>query len=116
MKKLPFILFGVTMIYVCILLGLFIGRYTTNAYIPVDQAIESIDQNQVIANGKLDINTATLEQLQMIDGIGPGIAQRIIDYRTENGGFKNVEELMNINGIGEKNFKKMKPYIKVGNE
>jgi competence protein ComEA len=95
---------------------LFIGRYTTKAYIPVDQAIESIDQNQIVANGQLDINTATAEQLQMIDGIGPEIARRIIDYRTTNGNFKTVEELMNINGIGEKNFKKIKPYIKITNE
>ena len=54
------------------------------------------------------INTATVEQLDTLSGIGPAMAQRIIDYRTQNGGFKNVEELKLVSGIGDKLFEKIK--------
>lgn len=54
------------------------------------------------------INTATAEQLDTLSGIGPAMAQRIIDYRTQNGGFKNIEELKLVSGIGDKLFEKIK--------
>lgn len=57
------------------------------------------------------INTATIEQLDTLSGIGPAIAQRIIDYRSKNGGFKNVEELKLVSGIGDKLFEKIKDDI-----
>jgi competence protein ComEA len=62
----------------------------------------------------VNINTATADQLNGLPGIGPKMAARIIDYRQKNGGFKKVEDLMNIQGIGEKNFLKLKPLITVG--
>ena len=57
------------------------------------------------------INTATAEQLDTLNGIGPAMAQRIIDYRTQNGGFKNIEELKLVSGIGDKLFEKIKDDI-----
>ena len=54
------------------------------------------------------INTATAEQIDTLSGIGPAMAQRIIDYRTQNGGFKNIEELKLVSGIGDKLFEKIK--------
>lgn len=116
MKKPYWILIGITTMFICILIGIFVGRRTAGAYIPMDGAEESIAETQNDSTGKLDINTATLEQLQLIDGIGPSLAQRIIDYRTENGDFKAIEELMNVSGIGEKKFEVMKPYITVGKD
>ena len=59
----------------------------------------------------LDLNTATVEQLESLPGIGRSTAQRIVEHRQKNGGFKKIEELMNIKGIGEKSFLKLKPLI-----
>ncbi len=64
-------------------------------------------------NGLVDINHATSEELQSIKGIGPSTAEKIIAYREENGGFDRIEELMNVSGIGEKTFKKMKDFVTV---
>lgn len=62
----------------------------------------------------LNLNTATADQLDALPGVGPAMAARILEYRQKNGPFKKVEDLMNIRGIGEKNFLKLKPLITVG--
>ena len=65
------------------------------------------------ATAPVNLNTATVEQLATIPGVGEKMAERIIDYRQKNGGFKKVEDLMNVSGVGEKSFLKMKPLITV---
>ena len=62
----------------------------------------------------VNINTASADQLEALPGIGAKTATRIVEYRQKNGGFKKVEDLMNIRGIGEKNFLRLKPFITVG--
>ena len=65
------------------------------------------------AASPLNLNTATVAQLESLPGIGKSTAERIIEYRQKSGGFKKVEDLMNVKGIGEKNFLKLKPLVTV---
>ena len=62
----------------------------------------------------VNLNTASAAELEALPGVGAKMAARIIDYRQKKGPFKKVEELMNVQGIGEKNFLKLKPQITVG--
>jgi competence protein ComEA len=65
------------------------------------------------ADGKININTADGETLQQINGVGPATAQKILDYRTQNGKFAAIEDIQNVSGIGAKTFEKMKEKITV---
>jgi len=61
----------------------------------------------------VNLNTATLEQLDTLDGVGPGIAQRILDYREQHGGFRSVAELGEVPGIGDKRLAALTPRVTV---
>ncbi len=61
----------------------------------------------------VNLNTATVEQLESLPGIGRSAAQRIVEHRQKIGGFQKIEQLMNVKGIGEKSFLKLKPLITV---
>lgn len=61
----------------------------------------------------VNLNTATLEQLDTLDGVGPGIAQRILDYREQHGGFSRVEEIGEVPGIGAKRLATLTPLVTV---
>ena len=61
----------------------------------------------------VNLNTATQAQLESLPGLGAKVAERIIEYRQKNGNFKKVEDLMNVKGIGEKSFLKLKPLLTV---
>ena len=63
------------------------------------------------ASGPLNLNTATVAQLETLPGIGKSTAERILEYRQKSGGFKKIEDLMNVRGIGEKSFLKLKPLV-----
>ncbi len=64
--------------------------------------------------GKVNINTASAEQLTTLPGIGPKLAARIVEYRQKSGAFKSVQELMNVRGVGDKNLKKIEQYLSTG--
>src|SRR5215470_14231403 len=67
------------------------------------------------AAGKVvNINTASVAELNSLPGIGAKTAALIVEYRQKNGPFKKIEELMNVRGVGEKSFLKLKPQITVG--
>ncbi|MDX1500974.1 MAG: helix-hairpin-helix domain-containing protein [Thermoanaerobaculia bacterium] len=66
--------------------------------------------------GRVNLNTATAEQLAYLPRVGPVVAQRIVEYREENGGFDSPEELMLVRGIGEKTFELIEPYVATDGE
>ena len=67
-------------------------------------------------NAVVNLNTASIAELEVLPGIGAKTAARIIDYREKKGPFKKSEELMNVQGIGEKSFLKLKPQLTVSSK
>ena len=65
---------------------------------------------------RVDLNRAGIEELVKLPGVGEIVAQRIVNYREENGAFRATEELMNVRGIGEKTYLKLEPYLTVSEE
>ena len=74
-------------------------------------------QTPVLAQGKVvNINTASVEQLTLLPRVGSVVAQRIVDFREKNGRFKSLEDLMLVQGVGEKVFELIRPYIALSGE
>jgi competence protein ComEA len=63
---------------------------------------------------KVNLNTASVEQLTTLPGVGPKLAARIVEYRQKSGSFRSTQELMNVKGIGERNFSKIEAWLSVG--
>jgi len=74
---------------------------------------ENDETNNSAGGDLVNINTATLEELDGLPGIGPTTAQKIIDYRSENGPFSVIEDIMNVSGIGPATFEDIKDLIMV---
>jgi competence protein ComEA len=67
----------------------------------------------VVSTEVVNVNTATVAQIASLPGIGPKTAELVVEYRTKNGPFKKIEEVMNVRGIGEKSFLKIKDRLTV---
>lgn len=78
-----------------------------SAQAPAPGAQSSVSKPAAVVN----LNTATVAELETLPGVGAKVAARIVEYRQKNGPFKKVEELMNIQGIGEKSFLKLRPQL-----
>lgn len=99
------------------------GQQLNIPYKVGEEPTETSDDNSLVLPGAteepssqgteelININTASLEELDSLPGIGPTIAQRIIDYREENGPFQTIEDLMNVSGIGPSTFDQIKDLI-----
>jgi competence protein ComEA len=96
--------------------GMVLGIITALLVIPVlaqQAANPGNGNNEKVAGEKINLNTAPLDELQRLPGVGAKIAQRIIEFRKMNGPFKKIEELMKVRGIGEKTFLKFKEMLTV---
>lgn len=92
-------------------------------YIPTKQELEENQtlnspsnftyQKQAGGSGLININTADSDTLQQLTGVGPATAEKIINYRNENGKFMTIEDIKNVSGIGDKTFEKFKDRITV---
>ena len=78
----------------------------------VGQAYSAVKSGKV--SNPLNINTATAKELEVLPGVGPKIAERIVKYRKDNGPFSSVDDLTKVKGIGPKKLEKMRPFLKVG--
>lgn len=66
-----------------------------------------------VASGKLNLNTATADQLMLLPTVGPAKAERILDWRKKNGGFKRVADLRRVKGFGYRTFKRLEPLLDI---
>ena len=71
----------------------------------------NINQGEVLKTSQININTATIEELDKLPGVGEATANKIVNHRSENGQFENIEAIKNVNGIGDKKFEEMKDLI-----
>jgi competence protein ComEA len=96
-------------IVVAVLLALGLGVATSAA----QDAPRRSSTAPAPASAPVNLNTASVAQLETLPGIGKATAERILEYRQKNGSFKRVEDLMNVRGVGEKSFLKLKPLVTV---
>ena len=120
MKKAGLLLILITLLFCTGLIGFLIGSYRSGEILvsgrisPAEAetaATTAVPTASSVANGKVNINSATAEELAALPGIGAVLAQRIIDYRTLHGSFQSVDELSNVSGIGVKKLETIRQYV-----
>ena len=113
-----------TCVFLSCLIGFYIGRNTGRTHVDISTLKPSTSQSATSGSATeitndptiININTADSKELQTLPGIGPVLAQRIIDYRTEFGPFDSVYDLTLVNGIGLNTLEKLLDLITVGGE
>lgn len=116
-----FVLLAITLLFLGFTLGLLLGQnglrssdvsvsYIVKPTVSTDASGETQEPGMLV----VDINTADETLLTSLPGVGPVLARRILQYRQDNGPFASVEELMNVEGIGEKKFEDIRPWVKIG--
>ena len=114
MKKAAVTILMLFSLSVGILVGVLIGRHERGEFVEIAVYEEQAVQTGSRSVPTLNINTASVDQLDSLPGIGVTLANRIIAYRTENGPFQSVEELLFVDGIGEKTLADFRHLIGVG--
>ena len=133
LRKTELIIILITLLFISFTAGFFTGRGTAHSSITVetskDHSAAPFVANSPQSSGQnsddsendaqdnfsdmVNINTADISRLTKLSGIGEVIAQRIIDYRTENGPFNSISDIMNVSGIGESVYEKIEKNITV---
>ena len=121
-KKTASVFILITAFFTVFLSGLLIGRHSGSSVplaniehlIPTKPFEPEFLPTEEIVGSKININTASVETLAILPGIGIDMATKIVDYREQNGPFMHTEELRLINGMGEKHFNDLAKYITVG--
>lgn len=132
MKKSEKTIIAAFLLIVCFTVGFFAGRrslrsdvsISTDRFVPLEEVTRSPSESTmepqeelpVITRGadiRININEADVDQLAELDGIGEKLAVRITEYRDMNGPFKTIEEIMNVNGIGQGKFEAIRQSITV---
>ena len=114
------VLLAVTALFVTFTLAFFIGRSSVHAQITTERAPETLARELPAAESapaeeaqKLELNRATQAELEALPGIGPVLAERIVAWRSANGPFVSVEQIMDVEGIGEKKLDELRESIYV---
>lgn len=108
MKKVSLHVVGVlTAVFIIFILGLFVGRQQIPKETIPSQTYPNMGAPTENALEKVNINTASFDELCNLPGVGPATANAIIDYRTANGPFESVEQLIDVKGIGYKKFEEL---------
>ncbi len=123
--KISAILAVVTALFVGFTLGLFVGRNSGSVTVAVPERMQTAPATAAATNPSetvpaetvsfpVNINTADADTLTALPGIGPVLAERILAYRAQNGPFQAIEEITNVEGIGEKKAETILELITVG--
>lgn len=112
MKKTGYVLLIFTVMLCIFACGFLVGRNMNRSSITVMEP-SSNPANTSVASGKININTASAEELTVLPGVGLTLAERIIDYRSTIGPFRTVYDLSNVKGIGEQTLNAILEYITI---
>ena len=121
-KDSAMLLAAVTLLFTVFVAGFFIGRHMQSTPAAINKPTDSkatatsaaaTDSNGHSVKTKLNVNTATAEQLDALPGIGPVLAGRIIEYRRQNGSFTSISQLADVQGIGQERLIAIMEYITV---
>ena len=112
------VLLAVTALFVTFTLAFYIGRSSVHAQITTERAPETLVRELPAAESapaeeaqKLELNRATQAELEALPGIGPVLAERIVQWRAQNGPFVSAEQIMDVEGIGEGKYEEIKDLI-----
>ena len=112
-KDIFFVVITVIYLAVCAGIYIFTDLSAKASYVKPVPIVSSENEEAIPENEKININTAGIDELMKVKGIGEITASLIVDYRTEHGEFYSIDELLRIRGIGSKTLEKIRAYIKL---